>query len=66
MIEQGEVQGQIEPEISGEQGVPSGGESSGGGGGGAPSGGESAPTGEAIKEISNDNFLTNFFNRIFR
>lgn len=47
------------PEQPGESGGPSAGESSGAGGG------ESAPTGEIIREINQDNFLTNFLKRIF-
>lgn len=59
-------------ENSGGEGASSGGESGGGGsssGGESSSGaggGESAPTGEAIRQISStDNFLTRFLERIF-
>ena len=57
-----------ESEPSGEESESSsgGGEESSGGESSSDSGGESAPTGEAIREIEkSDNFLTRFFENIF-
>ena len=67
MIEQQEFESESASEEHEESESSSGGgEESFGGESNSDSGGESAPTGEAIREIEKfDNFLTRFFENIF-